>query len=104
MVVCVARDHGACQDCHDDDDDDYHHDEVKYDGHSDDGEEVVNGCVSGAWPGSRPGQPPRSLRDFDHVAREDSNNANMPHLTTYRSLWTDLDKKVGIGMNITMQF
>ena len=30
--------------------------------------------------------------------------ANMPHLTTYRSLWTDLDKKVKIGMNITMQF
>ena len=49
MVVCVARDHGACQDCHDDDDDDdYHHDEVKDDGHSDDGEEVVNGCVCGA--------------------------------------------------------
>ena len=48
MVVCVARDHGACQDCHDDDDDDYHHDEVKDDGHSDDGEEVVNDCVCGA--------------------------------------------------------
>ena len=49
MVVCVARDHGACQDCHDDDDhdddDDYHHDEVKDDGHNDDGEEVVDGCV-----------------------------------------------------------
>ena len=30
--------------------------------------------------------------------------ANMLHLTTYRSLWTDLDKKVKIGMNITMQF
>ena len=32
--------------------------------------------------------------------------ANVPHLTTYRSLWTwtDLDKKVKIGMNITMQF
>ena len=30
--------------------------------------------------------------------------ANMPHLTTYRSLWTDLDKKVGIEINITMQF
>ena len=41
MVVCVARDHGACQDCHDDDD----HDEVKDDGHNDDGEEVVDGCV-----------------------------------------------------------
>ena len=30
-------------------------------------------------------------------------HTNMPHLTTYRSLWTDLDKNVGIGMNITMQ-
>ena len=49
MVVCVARDHGACQDCHDDDDDDdYHDDEVKDDGHNDDGEEVVDGCVCGA--------------------------------------------------------
>ena len=50
MVVCVARDHGACQDCHDDDDDDDddYHDEVKDEGHNDDGEEVVNGCVCGA--------------------------------------------------------
>ena len=48
MVVCVARDHGACQDCHDDDDDDYHDDDIKDDGHNDDGEEVVNGCVCGA--------------------------------------------------------